>query len=183
MKPKETRMSNHTGHTGDAEPANHQSSLDHMKGLFWFCGAVCLFGIALLLIGIPIAAHHPASNLTWSYVNYSGAIFVTLFTLTAFLLLLLRDKLATGRRLAAFIVFFIVICILMILSGRFIASLELVGPASWVPGPALCMAGGASLFWGLLLAGATFWAKSHSPKNMPTTPRPAADRPRKGGTG
>ena len=176
-------MSNQTDQIGDVEPPDHLSSLDHMKGLFWFCGAVCLFGIALLLIGIPIAAYNPASNLTWSYVNYSGAIFVTLFTLTAFLLLLLRDKLATGKRLAAFIVFFIAICILMILSGRIIASLELVGPASWVPGPALCMAGGASLFWGLLLAGATYWAKSHTPRSMPTSPGPAADRTRKGRAG
>ena len=157
-------MGDHPEQTGDMEPANNESSLDHMKGLFQFCGAVCLFGIALLLIGIPVTARHPASNLTWSYVNYTGAIFVTLFTLTAFLLLLLRDKLATGRRLAAFIVMFIVVCILMVMSGRIIASLELVGPASWVPGPALCMAGGASLFWGLLLAGATFWARSHTPK-------------------
>jgi len=179
MKPKEKRMSDHSQHVGDIEPANHPSIHDHMKGLFWFCGAVCLFGIALLLVGIPIAAHNPASNLTWSYVNYSGAIFVTLFTLTAFLLLLLGDKLATGRRLAVFIIFFIVVCILMILSGRILATLELVGPASWVPGPALCMAGSAALFWGLLLAGATFWARSHNPKNTPTTSAPTADRPRK----
>ena len=176
-------MSDQTKQIGDVEPANQPSSHDHMKGLFQFCGAVCLLGIALLLIGIPIAARHPASNLTWSYVNYSGAIFVTLFTLASFLLLLLRDKLATGKRLAVFIVFFIVVCMLMIMSGRIIASLELVGPASWVPGPALCMAGGASLFWGLLLAGATFWAKSHTPKNMPTPPGPAAGRPRKDGAG